>query len=191
MHQGPLPPSNRALAVQNWLSEKIEGQTRFALVQPKDANFILSLRNDPKLNTFLSPTDQALSKQKSWIKEYIIRQNSGMEFYFIISHQNSNVGTVRLYDFKDNSFCWGSWLIRPGTNARVALKSTALVYELGFNILLFGNAHFDVRKENQSVNKFHRRLGAKQVDEDPLNYYYNITNQDLTLNALVITTKGQ
>ena len=39
-------------------------------VEIDDAEFILSLRIDPKLNQYLSPVENDLEKQREWIKNY-------------------------------------------------------------------------------------------------------------------------
>ena len=87
------------------------------------------------------------------------------------------LGTARLYDIRNNSFCWGSWLIKPGSPINVALESALAIYFIGFEILGYNHAHFDVRKGNKSVNRFHRVLGATMTGEDDLNYYYEFTKE--------------
>ena len=85
---------------------------KLRLVKDDDAGFILSLRSNKNLNSFLSPVDHDIKKQREWLSKYKERENNKTEFYFIItSIDNISLGTVRLYDFKDNSFCWGSWIV--------------------------------------------------------------------------------
>lgn len=90
----------------------LESKTvRLRLVEESDAEFILSLRLDERYNRFLSEVDPKLEAQRSWIRAYKTEEQEGREFYFIIE-RNDGVpcGTVRVYDFKDDSFCWGSWI---------------------------------------------------------------------------------
>jgi hypothetical protein len=100
----------------------------------------------------------------------------------VISRNGESVGTVRLYDVQEDSFCWGSWVIVPGTPPSVALRSAALIYDFGFNALGFRFSHFDVRKGNGSVNRFHQRTGAIVISEDSENFYYQI-DKATALNA--------
>ena len=80
-----------------------------------------------------------------------------------------------MYDFSNDSFCWGSWLIKEGAPKTTAIESALQIYEYGFYTLGFTKSHFDVRKGNDRVNAFHQRFGAKIVGEDELNYYYDYT----------------
>ena len=42
---------------------------KLELITEDDAEMILKLRTDPKLNKFLSKTDSSIEKQKEWIRE--------------------------------------------------------------------------------------------------------------------------
>jgi hypothetical protein len=166
--------ASRKAAVERWLAAQVVEMVRFRLVRPPDASFILRCRTDSKLNRHLSAVRDDLEEQERWINEYLLRESRGQEFYFVIHANGTDAGTVRVYDLRADSFCWGSWIIVPGTPSRIALRSAKLVYELGFGALGFPQSHFDVRKENGSVNRFHRRMGAEVTGEDALNYYYRI-----------------
>lgn len=142
-------------------------------VDVSDAAFILSLRLDPQLSKHLSRTDNDLLKQEAWISKYRTLTN---EYYFIIeSKDGTPYGTIRIYDIRDNSFCWGSWIVMKETPHYVAMESALLIYEFGFKILHFDKSHFDVRKDNERVVSFHKRFGAEISGEDPLNYYFIMT----------------
>lgn len=78
-----------------------------------------------------------------------MKEKNQLEFYFKIISNNKKVGVVRIYDLKDDSFCWGSWIILDDAPKTVALESTLMIYEFGFNVLGFNNCHFDVRKLNK------------------------------------------
>lgn len=145
-------------------------------VEVSDAAFILSLRLDPRLNQFLSKTVNDLSRQEEWIREY---HGKTGEYYFIIeSEHNIPLGTVRIYDIRDDSFCWGSWIIKKDAPIHAAIESALLVYEVGFYSLGFKKAHFDVRKNNDSVVAFHKRFGARVIDSDEINFYFSYTIED-------------
>lgn len=84
--------------------------TYLRLVEENDAGFICTLRNNDKLNTYISKSTADTKSQAEWIRNYKNRENNGEEYYFIIckSDDQSPIGTVRLYDFRENpkSFCW-------------------------------------------------------------------------------------
>jgi hypothetical protein len=137
------------------MQKLIEGKNiSLRLVNLEDAEFIVNLRI--KKGEFLSTTNPDISKQREWLLLYKERESLKEEFYFIIQDQhNKAVGTVRIYDFKDNlSFCWGSWIILNGSPFYYAIESALLVYEIAFYQLKFQKSHFDVRKNNVSVAKF-------------------------------------
>ena len=84
------------------------------------------------------------------------------------------IGTVRLYDFKENpkSFCWGSWILNENKTKYAAVESALLVYEAGFAYLGFEQSHFEVMKGNDKVHSFHVKMGAERNAEDEINEYY-------------------
>ncbi|HCH1012711.1 TPA: GNAT family N-acetyltransferase [Vibrio parahaemolyticus] len=152
----------------------------FKLVSENDAEFILRLRLDPKYNNFLSKVDADLSAQKNWIKNYKEDEINNKQFYFvIINHDGIPCGTVRLYDFKEDSFCWGSWILNKDKTKTSAIESAYLVYKFAFETLGYRKSHFDVRKENLSVISFHKKMGAIQTGEDELNVYFEINKNSV------------
>ena len=148
---------------------------QFRLVELDDAEYIYHLRSAPNLNQHLSATSGGVEKQRRWLVDYKQDEADRKQFYFIIQRLNgTSCGTVRLYDFRDDSFCWGSWILDQSKTLSAALESAVLVYRFGFNELGFCKSHFDVRKENKAVIKFHKRFGAVQIDEDRDNYYFEL-----------------
>jgi RimJ/RimL family protein N-acetyltransferase len=158
---------------------KLESKTvRLRFVEESDAGFILSLRLDDRYNQFLSKVTPDLEAQKSWIRSYKIDEQEGKQFYFIIERVDGKpCGTVRVYDLREDSFCWGSWILNEDKTRYSAIESTFLVYEFGFKNLGFKKSHFDVMKANKSVLKYHRRMGAIETGEDEQNIYFTITDE--------------
>lgn len=95
-------------------------QTRPVFIKPKkvvgnnlifrnateeDAAFILELRTDAKKSQHISKTSADLVQQQAWLGKY---SGDSQQVYFVILNKDlEKVGTVRLYDIRDNSFCWG------------------------------------------------------------------------------------
>ena len=140
-----------------------------------DAAFVLRLRIDPVLNEFLSSTANDLDAQAAWIES---AAEDPSQLYYIISAGNEPVGTVRLYEQRDKSFCWGSWILSADAPKSGAIESTMMVYSLGL-ALGFTAAHFDVRRGNVKVWQYHERTGAKRVRENDLDYYYAIGRDEI------------
>ena len=148
-------------------------------VTTEDAEFIYNMRQNQNKTKYLSKVTGTVESQKEWIKNYKQREEEKKEFYFVIeSKDEEKLGLVRMYDFQDESFCWGSWLIKEDAPKTTAIESALQIYEFGFYSLGFEKSHFDVRKENDKVIAFHQRFGAKIIDEDELNYFFNFEKSD-------------
>ncbi len=142
-------------------------------VQREDANFILALRQDPVKGRYLNPTSPELEDQVKYISAYYHSTDSA---YFIIQDRAGEpCGTVRLYDPREDSFSWGSWILRDGLPFYYAMECILILYNYATQCLGFKRAHFDVRKENRKVLDFHRRYGAVVLSEDELNYYLEVS----------------
>ena len=151
---------------------------RLRFVEDSDAEFILSLRLNDLYNTFLSSVSPDVEEQKKWIRKYKDDERNGIQYYFIIERLDGTpCGTVRIYDIRNDSFCWGSWILNENKTRYAALESAFLVYEFGFKQLGFKKSHFDVMKENKKVIQFHTRIGAVKTSEDEINYYFEITQE--------------
>lgn len=156
----------------------LTGRTiRLRFVEENDANFILKLRLDEKYNQFLSSVNPDLQSQVNWIKQYKNDEKAKKQFYFIIERLDGTpCGTVRVYDLKEDSFCWGSWILNEDKTRYAALESAFLVYKFGFEGLSYKKSHFDVMRGNKGVISFHTKMGAVQTSEDEQNYYFEITD---------------
>lgn len=143
-------------------------------VAPSDADFIVKIRTNEKKGRFISATSSDISRQKQWLEDYLI--SKGQAYFLITDLDNNPLGTVRMYDQQGDSFCWGSWVVAEDAPSCCAIESALLVYtyalELGFE-----RAHFDVRKGNLSVIKFHERFGAECTGETEEDFLYTITKE--------------
>ena len=157
-------------------SSLVLGHTMLRLVEPADANYIYSLRVNSQLNTFLSAAPESPQAQRDWINTYKTRESERLEHYFVICNiDRQPCGVVRLYDYSESSFCWGSWILDVNKSRYAAVESALLVYEVGFKRLGFPGCHFDVRLGNARVISFHQKMGAHMVKQDDLNMYFEIT----------------
>ncbi|GAA4012801.1 hypothetical protein GCM10022212_03280 [Actimicrobium antarcticum] len=145
-----------------------------------DAKFILKLRMDENKSRHISKISGELISQQNWLEEY---EKSNSEAYFIIENlYGIPLGTVRLYDARGDSFCWGSWILKDGVPVNAAIESALMVYSYALHSLGFVNAHFQVHKSNAHVCRFHERFGAIRVSEDKIQYEYTISNLAINLS---------
>jgi RimJ/RimL family protein N-acetyltransferase len=148
------------------------------LVEESDAEFIVSLRTDEKYNKHLSAVTGDIGAQINWIRRYKEDEANKQQFYFIIERLDGvRCGTVRVYDFVGNSFCWGSWILNEDKTRYAAIESAFLVYQFAFDELGFQKCHFDVRKGNGRVISFHEKMGATRTGETELDYLFQITKE--------------
>jgi len=154
----------------------IARHVRFRLAEKDDAPFILSLRLDPEKSRFISPVSDDLDAQVRLIGDYKQREAIGDEYYFIIeSKEGEKLGTIRLYDFQEDSFCWGSWILKQDAPPYAAVESALSIYEIAIKRLGFKRSHTDVRKGNTSVRNFLLQFGAEITGEDDLNHYFRMS----------------
>ena len=137
-------------------------------VKTDDAAFIVALRTNEKKGRFISTTSDDIKSQEKWIEGYL--KSEGQAYFIITDLEDMPFGTVRIYDQQQDSFCWGSWVIHEDAPSHFAIESALLVYYYALK-LGFTSAHFDVRKGNHSVIRFHERFGAvrqKETEDDVL-----------------------
>lgn len=142
-----------------------------------DASYIVALRTDEQKSRFISTTSVDVKPQEQWLEKYACDDK---QIYFIIQNmEGGDIGTVRLYDQQADSFCWGSWIIQAGSASSSSIESALMVYHYAL-ALGFQSAHFDVRKGNESVWKFHERFGAIKTGETAEDFHYSIAVSEIT-----------
>lgn len=158
-------------------TECISGKSiKLRNVTPEDAEFIISLRTDQKKCKFLSKTSNDIQKQRKWIEEYL--NSEGQAYFIITDSDHHSFGTIRMYDQQQNSFCWGSWILTENAPSHYAIESALLIYLYALH-LGFDKSHFDVRKGNYSVIKFHERCGAIRTGETEQDILYSISKDKI------------
>lgn len=144
----------------------------------EDAEFIISLRTDKVKSRYLSQTSGDIEVQRNWLEMY---QQDDEQAYFIIEFDQEPIGTIRLYDAKADSFCWGSWILKDGRPRYAAMESALMVYSYGYTHLGFKNSHFDVRRDNNRVCEFHERFGATRTDQNSSDYFYRMDSHAIAI----------
>lgn len=149
-------------------------------VEINDAEFILSLRCNEAKSKFLNKTEYNIEKQQDYIRKNKKLDN---EWYFIIEKKDEEpIGTYRIYDLKKDSFCIGSWLMVDGCSPFEVMEGEYLAKIFAFEKTGFQKFHFDVRKENKKVIRYHKMMGAKQVGETELDYLFECSKEDYLNN---------
>lgn len=151
---------------------------RLRLAEISDAEFILKLRNDPKLGRYLSPTNIDINRQIEWLEKYKIKEKKNEEYYFIAEDQFQNrYGTIRLYNFINDSFESGSWVFSNDTPPDMAIKADIIGREFAFEFLQAKYCRFEVLKDNKSVVRYQLRYHPTIISEDESKFYFMLSKE--------------
>lgn len=150
----------------------------FRLVEERDAEFILSLRTDPRLAKHVSPVSNELETQQTWIRNYKGRELLGQEYYFLYSNeQNEPQGVFRLYNIEGDTVTSGSWLAKSGGDELNAIKADLFLTTAIFEEFKFERCLIDVRKDNKKLVRYHKMFFTV-TGEDDLNVYMYMNAAD-------------
>jgi RimJ/RimL family protein N-acetyltransferase len=166
--QSPIPLRKPAKIIGNHLV--------FRNAEATDAEFITRIRTDPDKSKYLSTTSPDVGRQITWLEKYA--KDDSQIYFLICESMGLPIGTVRIYDCIENSFCWGSWILAAGSSPSASIESVLIVYHFALH-LGFKSSHFEVRPENRSVLRFHERFGALRVKETAESIYYRIHHDQI------------
>src|SRR3972149_11319047 len=140
--------------------------------EDEDAEFILQLRLNPRLNKYLKKIDPSIENQKEWIRQKKKEKN---DFHMIIQDLGGvKWGVIALYsiDYKNETFDLGRWIISEKAPLFVAIESIILLYHFAFDTLGLQSALFEARNDTLRVIVFHKNLGAKIIGSDEKYVYF-------------------
>lgn len=163
------------------------------LAEVDDAEFILKLRTDPKLNKYISYTSPDLADQRLWMEIYKNKEREKQEYYFIAEDEEGNrYGTIRLYNRGNSCYEIGSWLFAHNSPLGMAVKAHVIGYELGFELFNAEYCKFEIRKENTAVLRYIEFYKPQIVGKDELNIYFNLTKENFYLykNKIAVFSSG-
>ena len=146
----------------------------------EDAAELVRLRNQEKCQGGLSATSPEIDRQRDWLAAYAGRSAAGTErYYMICSLENHRVlGAFRILDVVGGSFRLGSWVIDAGAPLNVAIQTVLLAYDEMFVQGSSMECRFEVQLGNESLLRFHPKLGAKIEREDAHEVFFVTTRAD-------------
>ena len=74
---------------------------------------------------------------------------------------------------------------QPFNKPEEMLEGDYLIRSFGFDRLKYNKMHFDVRKENKKVIRYHKMMGARIVGETELDYLFECTKEDYLNNIKI------
>lgn len=143
-------------------NEKISGKYSYLCgVQVENAEFILSLRTDPKYSRYINDTENDLDIQIEWIHQ---QQSKPNDYYFVIRDINNNPkGVISLYNFdQDGKNAEMGRLICPKSPIQL-YESFILICIFGFEILGLKRMFYRMNPDNAEVIAITRKFGADFV----------------------------
>ncbi len=136
------------------------------LAEIKDAKFLLELRTNKNLNTYLSQVSNSLKEQETWLTNYKIREFNKKEYYFkTIDKNNKNIGFARLYniDYDNKELTFGSFIMGENKTKYAALETMILLMQISFKYLNMNKVLLDVRKNNLHAKEFYTRFRVYKI----------------------------
>lgn len=142
---------------------KIEGKYVYLMSATiEDAEFTLSLRQNPILTRFLPKLNITLEQQRTWIAS----QREKMDDYFFVVRTNNNepIGTVSIYDIQDASSESGRLALvgDPIQNTEASL----LLFRFAFDILGLERVTGYIIDGNKRAERFNKQFGCSFGDPE-------------------------
>lgn len=147
-------------------------------VKISDASFIVRLRNNKKLKTYISQTNNSIVDQENWIRNYEDREGKE-EYYFIVeSKDGTPYGTVRLYNIDKNKCTWGSFILDPARPEGTSSDVMKLSINFAFEKLDLKEVELEVNKNNTKAVHIYKKFGFKNVKEDGDTFFMKYFRND-------------
>jgi RimJ/RimL family protein N-acetyltransferase len=146
-------------------------------INNQDAEFCLTLRNNPVLNSFLNSTSTKVEDQINWLEKYYEKDD---DFYFVIEKlkDNTKEGLIALYDidFENKTAEWGRWILMPGSLA--AVESALMIYKFAFHHMNLEKIYSRTVSLNEKTVSFHDSCGIieKKILKNYFNFNGNLVN---------------
>ena len=145
-----------------YIDYKLEGKYVYLRsVTEDDAEFILKVRNDPRVSKYLPPLNVTVDQQRQWISKQRADSNS---YYFILETPDLvPIGTLSIYDIVgDHGEGGRSCSIgEPAAN----IEASVLLNNFTFETLGLSYATIWVYEENKAVIALNEAFGYEWTSE--------------------------
>mgnify|MGYP003392389873 CR=1 FL=1 len=141
----------------------IEGKyVNLRSVNIEDADYTLSLRQDPELTKYLPKLDISLAQQKKWIEKQ--RSKPG-DYYFIIQDkEGANIGVIGVYDVQGCQCETGRIAVKNG-NSFQSLEAQLLTFDFAFDVLNLSKTVNYVYADNVHAIRLSQMFGAEVTNK--------------------------
>lgn len=156
-----------------YIDYKLEGKyVTLRSVEESDAEFILSVRNNPRISKYLPPLNVTIEQQREWITKQRADKDS---FYFLwLSPTDEPIGTISLYNMDGNHSEMGRVcsIGEPAAN----VEAFVLFLDFVFDYLKLDYTTGWVYEANKSVIALNNAFGMKWTttgEDEKGNLYRN------------------
>lgn len=168
-----------------YFHEVFEGKYIFLRsVGEKDAEFIIRIRTDDKVNRYVHMIDNDVKKEIEWICEQ--RKREGDYFFSVIRKRDGQiVGNISVYNIKNGAGELGRWVSYG--NAIENLEAAVLAHDFAFNILQVSNVYTRTMSDNKKTVSFWKRFGGvpkENVIVEDFTVYHNIVYKEQYKNEI-------
>ena len=132
-----------------------------------DAEFTLSLRQNPSIARFIPMVDGNIDKQIKWIKSQRIEE--GDYFFVVWDKSGKRIGTLGLYNIEEGTAEAGR-LVMNG-NSLQSLEAQILVFDFAFEVLKLKEVVSFIYFDNERALRFSSQFGG--IAEEPKVYKEN------------------
>lgn len=120
-----------------------------------DAEFTLSIRQDPLLTKYMPALNISIDDQRKWIE--IQRLTKGDYFFVVLSKNGERIGTISMYNLKDSHCNSGRIAIRGNSFEKIEAQLLAL--DFAFDELSVREVLSDTYFENKNTLRFGKGFG--------------------------------
>jgi len=122
----------------------------------EDAEFTLTLRQNPTLTKYLPRLDISVEQQKKWIA--LQREKWGDYFFVVWNYSNQPIGTVSIYNVVDEKSESGRLALIG--NALENTEATMLLFQFAFEILGLKEVTGYIIDGNKRAERFNKQFGC-------------------------------
>ncbi len=128
-------------------------------VKVDDAEFALSLRQNPNLTQFMPKLDITVEQQRAWIEK---QRNLEGDFFFIVEDKSGKkIGVISIYNI-DNNTCESGRIVMIGKPIQT-IEAQLLIFDFAFRDLKIKSVYHFNELDNDKSSRLAETFGSVMV----------------------------